>query len=77
MAKKNVATTNNAVVTVSKARFTAADLKNDLYQLAQEARKKDANPRQFNAVIGAYRAILSTISMEMKAAKLGINISGN
>lgn len=75
--KKQLVAKSETAITISPSKFTASDLKNDLYNIAQLAQKKNADPRQFNAVICAYRAILSTISLEMKAKKLGVNISGN
>lgn len=65
-----------SAVTISKAGFTATDIKNELYSLAQMARKKEVAPAKVNSVISAYRAILSTVSIEMKAAKMGLNFSG-
>jgi hypothetical protein len=63
-------------ISIPKARFTASDLKNDLYILAKSATAKNSDSKKVTAAIGGYRAILNVVNLEIKAAKLGLHFNG-
>ena len=70
---KTVAVKRTKQIVISKTEFTASDMKNHMFNLAlQVAQPKGTEPTRVNASIGAMRAILATIALEVKAAKLGI-----